>query len=135
MQQYCLDFSDYCKRIPCVEFYESNSTNPEVLKRTKIKFKLDYDKDLLRLEDIKRIQHQIARILKIKPSMLYLHCIEDGCTTITFLILTLIVTQLLKVVKDEKAALTKEVKMISVECDSEHHQLVCVVRLSHYCII
>ena len=123
MQQYILDFTTYCRRVPCVEFYDDHCQTS--LKRVKLKFKLDYDKNLLTLADIKNIQHNISGILKIKSSVLFLHSVKDGCIAVTFLVPHPCINAILKVLKEKKTTLQREVEMMTVECDGKPIDEVC----------
>ena len=125
MQQYHNEFSDYCKKMPCIEFNEECSSSES--KRTKIKFKLDFDRNQLKLGDVKHIQRRIAGILHVKPSILYLHCIEDGCMLITFLIPTSFVGGLMELINCNKAVLQEDVKLVYVQHD-RHDPLDTMVR-------
>ena len=116
MEQYCLDFSEYCQRIPCVEFRENDSKSSC---QTKIKFKLDLDIKSLNVYEIKCIQRNIAKILKLQSSVLVLSSIQDGCMALAFLVPSHIATQLVQLVIDEMATLCKEVKMISVDREQD----------------
>ena len=119
MQRYCQDFSEYCKRIPCVEFQDSNSKSSC---QTKIKFKLDYDNiESLNHYDIKHIQRSIAEILNLKSSVLVLSDVQNGCMALTFLVPAHIASQLVQLATDKKATLHKEIKMISAV--QEHDDL------------
>lgn len=116
MQLYCNDFSEYymkCMKMPCVEFHEECSANES--NHTKIKFKLDYDRNQLKFDDVKHIQHNIAEILNLKPSVLYLHCIEDGCVFITFLIPSFFGDYLMDLITKNRSALQNNVKLLHVE--------------------
>ena len=117
MRQYILNFSSYCERVPCVEFYEDQCQ--ESPRRVKLKFKLDYDKKLLTLADIKNIQRRISKILNIKSSVLFLRSVEEGCTAITFLVPDPCIFAVLKVLKEKSSTLQREVKMMTVECDGK----------------
>ena len=136
MQQYLNDFSEYCKRVPCVEFHEESNFNQS--KRTKVKFKLDYNKSELKLGDVKRIQRRIARILNLKPSALFLHRVDDGCVAFTFLIRTSMIDYVMDMITKKKAVLQSEVKLLDVKCghDSdmvsiETSRIPCIVSESH----
>ena len=118
MQQYLRDFSEYCKKIPCVEFHEEYNANES---RTKIKFKLDYDRNNdLELGDIKRIQRQIAEILHVDPCVVYLHSVEDGCILITFLVPTFFVNCLIDLIAKNKSDLMKNVKLLHYDVEQMH---------------
>ena len=115
MQQYRNDFLECCKKMLCVEVHEEYTLNES--KRTKIKFKLDYDRNQLKVDDVSCIKFHIAKILNLKPSVLYLNCIEDGCMVITFLIPTFFANCFLDLITNNKLALQKKVKLLFVECD------------------
>ena len=117
MQQYIVDFSSYCKKVPCMEFYDDHCQKS--LKWVKLKFKLDYDKKLLTLADIKSIERHISKILHIRSSVLFLHSIQDGCTAITFLVPDPCIYAILKRLKEKAATLQTEVKMMTIECDGK----------------
>ena len=119
MQQYCNDFYEYCKKMPCVEFHEECSSNES--KRTKIKFKLDYDRNQLKFGDVKRIQCNIAAILGLRPSVLYLHGIEDGCMSLTFLVPTFFVGCLMDLITNNTSALQENVKLLNVHVEHDQH--------------
>jgi hypothetical protein len=116
MEQYCQDFSEYCQRIPCVEYQENSSKSSY---QTKIRFKLDLEIKSLNVYEIKRVQRNIARILKLQSSVLVLSSIGDGCMALVFLVPSHIATQLVELAKDEKATLCKEIKMISIDKEQE----------------
>ena len=130
MQQYHIDFSEYSKKMPCIEFHEQYSSNDS--KRTKIKFKLDYNLNQLKLYDVKHIQRRIAQILNLRPSVLYIHSINDGCMVIMFLIPTFFIDCLMDLIANHKSALQKHVKLIHVEHD--HHDLLDLKVGIIYCI-
>jgi hypothetical protein len=114
MQRYILDFTKYCRRVPCVEFYDDHCP-----KRVKLKLKLDYDKEMLMLADIKNIQRNISKILNIRPSVLFLYSVDDGCTAITFLVPDPCIHAVLKLLKEKSTTLQKEVKMMTIEYDGK----------------
>lgn len=120
MQQYITDFSKYCKKVPCVEFYDEPPTS-ECPKRAKLKFKLEYKKESLKLEHIREIRRRIAKILNIRSSILYLHSIKDGCTEVTFLVPTFWMEKLMSIADKERSILCKEIKMMSIECDTSQN--------------
>ena len=122
MQQYLSDFSEYCKRVPCVEFHEESDCNKT--KRTKIKFKLDYNKTHLKLGDIKHIQRRIASILKLKPSVLFLYRVDDGCIVFTFLIPKSTFDYVIDMIVNCEAVLQDEIKLLYVECDHHDSEMV-----------
>ena len=117
MQQYHNDFSEYCKKMPCVEFHEKCNES----KQTKLNFKLDYDRNVLKLGDVKTIQRRIAKILNVKASVLCLHCIEDGCMSLTFLVPTFFVDCLLDLITNNMLVLQENVKLLSICVVHDHH--------------
>ena len=119
MRQYILDFSKYCERVPCVEFYDDHCQ--ETPGRTKLGFKLDYNKTLLKLADIKTIERRISKILEIQPSVLFLHSVQDGCTTIIFSVPAFCIETIRRLLasKERRIILQEEVKMISVQIDGK----------------
>jgi hypothetical protein len=125
MRQYIGDFGSYCRKVPCVEFYDDHSQKP--LKQVKLRFKLDYDKELLTFADIKYIQRHISKILNIRPSVLYLHSVEDGCTAITFLVPDPCINAVLKLLKEKTTTLQREVNMMIIECDGKPIDEVCIL--------
>ena len=126
MQQYIRDFTSYCKRVPCVEFYDDHCLKSP--KRVKLKFKLDYDKKHLTLADIKNIQRNISKLLNIRPSVLFLHSVGDGCTAVTFLVPDPCIHAVLKLLKEKATILQREVKMMTIECDGKPIDEVCTLK-------
>ena len=123
LKKYLQDFAAYCKAIPCAESVcGSESTNR--LKRAKLKFKLDFDRQQLKPDTIRSIKCKIAKHLGVRPSALYLCRIEDGCISLTFLVPTFI-TELLSSLSDaQKIALYEDVNTLSIECEFEDFHLV-----------
>ena len=117
MRQYLIDFSRYCKKVPCVEFYDKSPSTSKYPKQAKLKFKLEYEKNTLKLENIREIKRQIAKMLNIRSSVLFLHSIKDGCTEVTFLVPTFCAEKLVELADKERSILCKEIKMISIEYD------------------
>lgn len=125
MQHYLHDFSAFCEKVPCVEFHHECHHKLKETKRTRIKFKLDYDRNQLKLGDVKRIQRNIAKILKLKPSVLYLHCVEDGCLIFTFILPTYLIGVLIEAIKNGKAMLQQKVRLLYIELDRPSTYGVC----------
>ena len=125
MRQYILEFSEYCRMVPCVEFYDNGCQTSR--KQVNLKLKLDYDKELLTLTDIKNIQSNISKILNIRPCVLYFHSVdlEDGCTAVTFLFPDPCFHAVVKLLKEKTTILQREVKMMTIECDGKHINEVC----------
>ena len=134
MNEYISKFSHYCRKLPCVEFHDE--CNPDVSKRTKLGLKLDYDMDLLKGIDIKRIIRKVAKILGIRPSVLFFSDVKKGCVEITFVIPTFLIGHLLTLIYDKISIVRQEVHMISVYVDFHDQQnvLVCINHCyPHYC--
>ena len=130
MQQYLQNFSEYCKKIPCVEFHDKCDPPAQPAKsskppRTKVKFMLEIEMDSLKGEDIKRIQRNIAKILGIKSSVLYLQHVESGSLIITFIVPTFLVGHLFTLIYDSISTLREEIKIVTVDHDNRETQLVC----------
>jgi hypothetical protein len=126
MRQYIDDFTNYCRRVPCMEFYDDHCQKS--MKRVKLKFKLDYDEKHLMLADIKNIQRCISKILNIRSSVLLLHSVEDGCIAITFLVPDPCIHTILKLLKEKTTTLQREVKMMTIECDGKPIDEVCTLQ-------
>ena len=127
MQQYIQNFSDYCKKIPCVEFHDKCDppSQPVKSRRTKVKFLLEIPKkDSLKGEDIKRIQRNIAKILGIKSSVLYLQQIESGSLIITFIVPTFLLRHLFTLIYDSISTLREEIKIVTLDHDHTETKLV-----------
>lgn len=112
LKQYLSDFAEYCKKVPCEEVNDDHAESSPKL--TKVKFKLDYEKHKLKCGDIKRIQRQIAKILKIKCTLLKVCQVGEGCIEITFLVPRFIMWHFESLQEDEKSALIRDIRMISV---------------------
>ena len=115
LQRYLQAFSAYCKAMPCVETICGNEDTKS--KRTKLKFKLDYDRQL-KPDIILSIKYKIARNLGIRPSALYLCQIRDGCILLEFLVPTFIVKRIFPLNNAQKFALHRDVKLLSIECEA-----------------
>ena len=115
----CLDgylksFTSYCRAMLYKEFCGSDDSRPN---RTKIKFKLNFDRLRLKTDYVKdNIISNIARILKIKPSSLYLHRIREGCVC-EFWISSFLFGGLFPLSDDQMVALYREVNVTSIQCD------------------
>lgn len=132
MEQYIQHFSDYCKKVPCVEFHDKCDPPSQRAKsrRTKVKFMLKIPIDSLKGEDIKRIQRNIAKILGIKSSVLYLQQVERGSLIITFIVPKFILGHLFTLIYDSIRTLREEIKIDTVDHDDRETQLVCYNKLA-----
>ena len=127
MRKYLQHFSEYCKKIPCVEFHDKCDPGaPTKRRRTKIWFMLEAEMDSLKGGDIKRIQRNIATILGIRPSVLFLQHAERGSVIITFIVPTFVVRHLFTLIYETICTLRQEVKMISMNHDEQETYLVCL---------
>lgn len=70
---------------------------------TKLTFKLD--KKVPTLEDIRETQRLIAQILDLKPSTLYLCCVDEGCVQLLYLIPSFVAKEVFPLSSDQKIAL------------------------------
>lgn len=72
MQQYVIDFDQYCRALPCEEEIINDG------QRTKIKLLCDFGSSLciLKPDDIKNIRRRISRHLQIRSNSLHLHQIS-----------------------------------------------------------
>ena len=115
-KKYIQAFSAYCKAIPCVEEICGNHDTKS--KRTKLKFKLDFDRQQLKPDAVRSIKRKIAKHLGMRPSALYLCGIEEGCVLLEFLVPSFIVQHLFPLSDAQKFALQRDVKALSVECET-----------------
>ena len=114
----CLDgylksFASYCQAMPCAEeICGSGDSQPN---RTKIKFKLNFDRQRIKADYIKdNIISNIAGILNIKPSSLYLHRIREGCVCLEFLIPSFLLDRIFPLSSEQKVALYREVNVTAI---------------------
>ena len=135
----CLDgylksFASYCLAIPCAE--EICGSDGSGTDRIKLKFKLEFDRQQLKPNYIKdNIISNIARILKIKPSSLYLHCIKKGCVCLEFLIPPFLFDGMFPLSGEQKVALYREVNITTVQCDQPSlHVVSCWTIIIMLCI-
>ena len=123
LKEYIQAFSLYCKAIPCAE--EICGSEDTKSKRTKLKFKLDFDRQQLKPDAVHSIKRRIAGHLGIRPSALYLCRIKDGCILLEFLVPTFIVERLFPLSNTQKIKLCEDVKVLTIE----HH----IVSFIIYC--
>ena len=113
LKDYLQAFSAYCKAMPCAEeIYGSEDTKS---KRTKLKFKLDYDRQQLKPDAVRSIKCKIASHLEIRPSSLYLCRLKEGCVLLEFLVPTFIFECLFPLTVAQKIELYEDVKTLSVQ--------------------
>ena len=119
LKKYVQAFSAYCKAVPCVEKVCGNDHEETKSKRTKLKFKLDFDREELKPDTVRSIKYKIAKHLGVRPSALYLCRIEEGCISLEFLVPTFILEDLLPLTDAQKVALSQdfEVKALAMECE------------------
>ena len=118
LEEYIQAFSEYCKAMPCAE--EICGGENAKLKRTKLKFKLDFDRARLKPDAIQSIKLNIARCLGIKPSSLYLSRVKDGCILLEFLVPTFIAKDLFPLSNAQTVTLYTEIKVLTIENSSLH---------------
>ena len=118
----CLDgylksFASYCRAMPCAEeICGSDDSRPN---RIKIKFKLDLERQRLKANYVKDIIRNIARILKIKPSSLFLYRIKDGCVSLEILVPYFVFDRIFPLTNDQMVSLYNEVKVTAIQCDEK----------------
>ena len=113
---YLKSFASYCRAMPCAE--EICGSDDSGTDRIKLKFKLEFDRQQLKPNYIKEnVISNIARILKIKPSSLYLHRIREGCVCLEFLVPSFLFYRLFPLSDDQMVALYREVNVTSIQYD------------------
>ena len=117
LEEYNKAFTEYCKAMPCAEGVYGNESSKS--RRTKLKFKLDYELEQLKPNDVRSIKNNIARCLGIRPSSLYLCRVKEGCVLLEFLVPDFIVEKVFPLSDSQILGLYSEVKVLSVE----HHAL------------
>ena len=116
LEKYIQAFSSYCRAIPCVgEMYDNEDKKSN---HTKLKFKLDFDRQQLKPDAVRSIKRKIAKQLRMKPSTLFLCGIKEGCILLEFLVPTFIAEQLFPLSKAQRVGLQRDVKALSVECEA-----------------
>ena len=112
LEEYNERFSEYCRTMPCAEeVCGSEEAGP---KRTKLVFKLDYEREKLKPDEVKSIKNNIASCLGIRPSVLYLSKIKDGCILLEFLVPTCIIDHLFPLSNVQIIALYTEVRVLRI---------------------
>lgn len=119
LEEYIQAFSEYCRAMPCAEEI-CGGENAKPSKRTKLKFKLDFDRTRLKPDAVQSIKVNIARCLGIRPSSLYLSRVKEGCMLLEFLVPTFIAKDLFPLSNVQTITLYKEVKVLSIENLSLH---------------
>ena len=128
LQIYIQEFSDYCTKVPCIELNEQERGSSGQRGRTKICFKLDYDEKHLMAGDIKRIQHNIARILGIKPRVLHLLRTTKGCLTLEFLVPSFIGEYVIQQCHKQMWLLYTEARVKAIDSLLDIHMVCTVIR-------
>lgn len=117
LKKYIQAFSAYCKAVPCIEKVCGSDCEEARSKRTKLKFKLDFDREQLKPDAVRSIKYKIAKHLGVRPSALYLCRIEEGCISLEFLVPTFILEDLLPLNDAQKITLHQDVKALAIECE------------------
>ena len=123
LEEYNKAFTEYCKAMPCAEGVYGNESSKS--RRTKLKFKLNYELEQLKPNDVLSIKNNIARCLEIRPSSLYLCRVKEGCVLLEFMVPDFIVDKIFHPSDSQILELYLEVKVLSVE--SRGFDLVSVV--------
>ena len=123
LQTYIRGFSEYCTEVPCIELNQQERESNGQRGRTKICFKLDYDEKRLMAGDVKRIQHNIARLLGIKPSVLHLLRTTKGCLTLEFLVPSFVADYVIQQCRKLMRLLYTEARVKTVDCLLDIHMV------------
>ena len=120
LKEYEEAFSAYCKAVPCVETVCGSDHKNAKSKRIKLKFKLDYDREQLKPDVIRSIKSKIAGHLGVKSSALYLRRVEEGCTSLEFLVPAFILEDLFPLSHTLQFALHQdtEIRALGIVCDT-----------------
>ena len=124
-EEYLLSFTSYCEAMPCAEEICGNRDSQS--KRIKLIFKVNFDRQRLKIDALRCVKCNIANHLKIKPSSLYLRSIKEGCVSLEFLITSFLFGRIFPLSDEQKAALYKEEKVISIKCEDPHLLVVSIV--------
>ena len=114
-EEYLQSFTTYCEAMPCAEEICGNGDSES--KRTKLKFKINFDRQRLKPDALRGVKCNIAHHLKIKPSSLYLRSVKEGCVSLEFLIPSFLFKHIFPLSNEQKAALYHEVKVTSIQCE------------------
>ena len=115
MEEYLQSFARYCQKMPCAEEICGNGDTD--IRRVKLKFKIDFDRQRLKPEILRRIKYNIAHHLKIQPCSLYLRSVKEGCVLLEFLLPLFLMKRVFPLSNAQKAALYSEEKIIDIQCD------------------
>ena len=128
LDEYLKSFASYCQAMPCAEEVCGNDDSRP--NRVKIKFKLNFDRQRLKADHVKDIIRGIARILKIKPSSLFLRSIKEGCVSLDFLIPFFLFDRIFPLTDDQMVSLYSEVNVTAIQCDQRTLHVVsgCMAR-------
>ena len=128
LKKYIQAFSAYCKAVPCVERICGSDHEETISKRTKLMFKLEFDREQLKPDTVRSIKYNIAKHLEVRPSALYLCRIDEGCVSLEFLIPTFILEESLPALTDaQMMALHQDVKALAIECKELKFNVVSIV--------
>ena len=116
LKDYTQAFAAYCKAMPCAE--EICGSEDTKSNRTKLKFKLNFDRQQLKPDAVRSIKSKIAYHLGVRPSALYLCRIEEGCILLEFLVPLFIVEHLFPLSEAQKVGLWQDVKTLSIVCEA-----------------
>ena len=136
LKKYIQAFSAYCKAVPCVEKVCGSDHEETRSKWTKLKFKLDFDREQLKPDAVRSIKYKIAQHLEVRPSALYLCRVEEGCISLEYLVPTFILEDLLPLTSAQKIALHQdiEVKALAIECEELNVvSIIIIITTMHDC--
>ena len=115
LEGYLKSFASYCQAMPCAE--EICGSDDSRSNRIKLKFKLNFDRQRFKVDQVKNITRNISRILNIKAPSLYLRTIKEGCVSLEFLIPSFLIEHIFPLSNDQKVSLYREVNVTDIECD------------------
>ena len=115
LEEYIKSFTAYCEAMPCAEEICGNDDCKN--KRIRLRFKLDFDRQRLKVDYVKSVTRNIARILKIKSCSLYLRSITEGCVLLEFLVSSFLFHHIFPLNVSQKSLLYEEGNVISIQCD------------------
>ena len=117
LQKYLTAFKQYCNAMPCAETICGTAKGSS--KRLKLSFKLNYDRETLKPDQLRSIKCTIAQHLNIRPSSLYLCTVKEGCVELEFLVPAFLCERIFPLTEAQKEALCREVKALAITCDGQ----------------
>ena len=103
LEEYIHKLKEFCQRRIFEVPPHAYGSESKKQKWAKLTFKLD--KKVPTLEDIRETQRLIAQILDLKPSTLYLCCVDEGCVQLLYLIPSFVARRVFPLFSVQKIAL------------------------------